>query len=236
MNNRFLIALVVCVLGLVGIYIATSKKEPSSNNGSSSKTSMLSNNVLGENAKGVVLLEYGDFQCPACAGYHPIIKQVVEKYNKDIKFQFRNFPLQQIHQNARAASRTAEAAGKQGKYWEMHDILYEQQESWAQSTAVNTIFEGYATQLDLNIDKFKSDFSSSAVNETINADFAEGQKQGVDSTPTFFLQGKKVEDPPRDVEGWSKLLDQAIKDAEAKKQSSAYPTIFYRSNVEIIFS
>lgn len=217
MNKRFLITLLVCVLALVGIYIATSKKDSGSTDKSSS-TGTLSNNVTGSNNKGVVLVEYGDFQCPACAGYHPIIKEVVEKYNDDIKFQFRNFPLQQIHQNARAAARTAEAAGKQGKYWEMHDLLYEQQKSWEQSTAVNTIFEGYATQLGLDLAKFKTDFSSSAVNETINADFAEGTKLGVDSTPTFFLQGKKIEDPPRDVAGWNKLIDQAIKDASTNAQ------------------
>jgi protein-disulfide isomerase len=218
MNKRFLITLLVCVLALVGIYIATSKKDSGSTDSTGSKSGSLSNNVLGSNNKGVVLVEYGDFQCPACAGYHPIIKEVVEKYNDDIKFQFRNFPLQQIHQNARAAARTAEAAGLQGKYWEMHDLLYEQQQSWEQSTAVNTIFEGYASQLGLDLAKFKTDFSSSAVNETINADFAEGTKLGVDSTPTFFLQGKKIEDPPRDVAGWNKLIDQAIKEASAKNQ------------------
>lgn len=219
MSKRFLIVLLVCVLALVGVYILTSKNDSSSKDKPSTDSkSTLSNNTLGENSKGVLLEEFGDFQCPACAGYHPIIKQVTEKYNKDIKFQFRNFPLQQIHQNARAAARTAEAAGKQGKYWEMHDILYEQQQSWGQSTAVNTIFEGYATQLGLDLTKFKSDFGSATINETINADFDEGQRLGVNSTPTFFLQGKKLDEPPRDVEGWSKLLDQAIKDAEAKKQ------------------
>lgn len=173
---------------------------------------------MGANSKGVVLVEYGDFQCPACGAYFPIVKEVVEKYKNDIQFQFRNFPLQQIHPNARAAARTAEAAGKQNKYWEMHDLLYEQQKTWEQSTAVNTIFEGYAKQLGLDVAKFKTDFASSAVNETINADLAEGQRLGVNSTPTFFLQGKKIEDSPRDVEGFSKLIDQAIKDASANKQ------------------
>ena len=218
MNKRFLITLLVCVLALVGIYIATSKKDSGSTDKSGSTSGSLSNNVIGSNNKGVVLVEYGDFQCPACGGYHPIIKQVVDKYQNDIKFQFRNFPLQQIHQNARAAARTAEAAGKQGKYWEMHNLLYEQQQSWENSTAVNTIFEGYASQLGLDLAKFKTDFASTAVNETINADFAEGTRLGVDSTPTFFLQGKKLDNPPRDVEGWSKLLDQAIKDASTNKQ------------------
>jgi protein-disulfide isomerase len=219
MNKRFLIVLLVCVLALIGVYVATSKKDPGSadKNGSGSSVS-LSNNVMGANTKGVTLVEYGDFQCPACGAYHPIVKEVVEKYKNDIQFQFRNFPLQQIHPNARAAARTAEAAGKQGKYWEMHNLLYEQQKSWEQSTAVNTIFEGYAQQLGLNLEKFKTDFASSSVNETINADFAEGQRLGVEATPTFFLQGKKIENSPRDVEGFSKLIDEAIKQAQTQKQ------------------
>ena len=218
MNKRFLIVLLVCVLGLIGVYVATSKKDTNTSGKSDSSNSKLSNNVMGANAKGVVLVEYGDFQCPACGAYFPIVKEVVDKYKNDIQFQFRNFPLQQIHPNARAAARAADAAAKQNKYWEMHDLLYEQQKTWEQSTAVNTIFEGYAKQLGLDIAKFKTDFASSAVNETINADLAEGQRLGVNSTPTFFLQGKKIEDSPRDVEGFSKLIDQAIKEAQAKKQ------------------
>ncbi|MEI6480929.1 MAG: thioredoxin domain-containing protein [Candidatus Saccharibacteria bacterium] len=215
MSKRFLVILAVCVLGLVGIYVATSKKDVAapSSNGSSSK-SKLSNNVIGKNSKGVQLTEYGDFQCPACGAYHPIVKQVVEKYKNEIQFQFRNFPLQAIHQNARSGARAAEAAARQNKYWEMHDLLYEQQDSWKDSKSPNVIFEGYASQLGLNIAKFKTDFASTEINEMINADFAEGTRLGVDSTPSFFLQGKKITEAPRDVEGFSKLIDQAIKNAK----------------------
>ncbi|MCX6727334.1 MAG: thioredoxin domain-containing protein [Candidatus Saccharibacteria bacterium] len=215
MSKRFLVILAVCVLGLVGIYVATSKKAdaPTSKTGSSS-TSKLSNNVIGKNTKGVQLTEYGDFQCPACGAYHPIVKQVVEKYKNEIQFQFRNFPLQQLHKNARSSARAAEAAAKQNKYWEMHDLLYEQQDAWKDSTTPNVIFEGYASQLGLNTAKFKTDFASTEVNEIINADYAEGTRLEINSTPTFFLQGKKITQSPRDVEGFSKLIDQAIKDAK----------------------
>ena len=105
----------VCVLGLIGIFALTSKKDDGSTSKGGNNGAALSNNVIGANKMGVTLVEYGDFQCPACGGYHPIVKELVEKYKDDIQFQFRNFPLQQIHQNARAAARTAEAAGKQGK-------------------------------------------------------------------------------------------------------------------------
>jgi protein-disulfide isomerase len=212
MSKNFIITLAVAILGLFGIYFFTSnnstnKSTPSTN------TSKLSNNVIGENKKNVVLVEYGDYQCPACAAYYPIIKQLVEEYKTDIQFQFRNFPLQQIHQNARAAARAAEAAGKQNKFWEMHDILYEQQSAWEQSTSANVIFEQYAKQLGLNVETFKTDFASNEVNEIINADFNEGTRLGVESTPTFFLQGKKLDNPPRDLDGWKKLINEQITSA-----------------------
>jgi protein-disulfide isomerase len=167
---------------------------------------------MGDNTKKVTLVEYGDYQCPACGAYYPIVKQITDKYSKDIQFQFRNFPLSQIHQNARAGARAAEAAAKQNKYWEMHDLLYEQQKSWESSTNVAAIFETYATQLGLNMTKYKADFGSNEVNDIINADYAEGVRLGVDSTPSFFLQGKKIENP-QSLDAFSKLIDDAIKKA-----------------------
>ena len=209
MNKNFIITLVVVVLGLFGIFAITSKKDEKKNTTAGNSAS-LSNHVIGENKKNVTLVEYGDYQCPACAGYHPLIKQLVETYKSDIQFQFRNFPLQQIHQNARAAARAAEAAGKQDKFWEMHDLLYEQQSTWQDSTAANTIFEQYAKQLGLNVDQYNKDFASSEVNAIITADFNEGTRLGVESTPTFFLQGKNLDNPPRDLDGWKKLIDEQI--------------------------
>lgn len=212
MSKQFLIAIVVSVLALFGIYALTSNKDEAKTT-SNTSTSQLSNNVTGKNAKKVSLVEYGDFQCPACGQYHPLVKQLIEKYNNDIQFQFRNYPLQQIHPNARAASRAAEAAAKQNKYWEMHDLLYEQQDSWNSSSAANTVFEAYAGQLGLNVAKFKTDFASSEVNSIITADFNEGTKLGVTSTPTFFLQGKKIENP-QTLDEFSKLIDEAIKNSK----------------------
>lgn len=214
MSKQFLAILAIIILGFIGVFTVTQKK--SSNNGSSNgNSSQLSNHVIGENQKGVVLVEYGDYQCPACGQFYPLVKQVVEKYKTDIQFQFRNFPLQQIHPNARAGSRAAEAAAKQNKFWEMHDTLYEQQKSWVSLTDVTPAFEAYAQQLGLDVAKFKTDFASTEVNDIINADYAEGTRLGVEGTPTFFLQGKKIDPNPTDVAGFSKLIDEAI---AAKKQ------------------
>jgi len=214
MSKNFIITLAVVILGLFGVFYLTSKNDTKKSTPSST-TANVSNHVIGENKKNVVLVEYGDYQCPACGAYFPLIKQVVEANKADIQFQFRNFPLQQIHKNARAASRAAEAAAKQGKFWEMHDLLYGQQSSWEQSSAVNTIFEQYAKQLGLNVDQYKKDFASNEVNDIINADFNEGTRLGVESTPTFLLQGKKLDNPPRDLDGWNKLINEQI--AASKK-------------------
>lgn len=212
MDKRFAGILVACVVVLGIVFVFTNKKSAAPSSGSGSK---LSNHIIGENAKGVNLTEYGDFQCPYCGQYYPIVKQVVEKYKADIAFQFRHFPLSQ-HQNARAAARAAEAAAKQNKFWEMYDMLYQQQSSWENSQSPMTVFESYAQQLSLNMAQFKKDYASSEVNDIINADYAEGVRLGVDSTPSFFLQGKKLDPAPKDVDGFSKVIDQAIKDASKK--------------------
>ncbi len=212
MDKRFAMILAAIVVVLGGVFWFTKDKSTTKTTGNNS-TASLSNHVIGGNAKKVNLTEYGDFQCPACGAYHPVIKQVIEKYKNDIVFQFRNFPLTSLHQNARAAARAAEAADKQGKYWEMHDLLYEQQKSWETTGNASSVFEGYAAQLGLNIETYKKDYASNEVNDVINADYNEGQKLNITGTPTFFLQGKKIEDTPRDLDGFSKLIDQAIKDA-----------------------
>lgn len=167
------------------------------------------NHITGKGSTGVVLVEYGDYQCPFCGQYHPLVKQVQEKYNDQITFQFRNLPLIQIHQNAFAAARAAEAADLQGKFWEMHDMLYENQQSWSSSPKALSVFEGYAKKLGMNVDQFKKDFSSSAVNERINADVVEFDKTKQEkSTPTFFLNGKKI--APKSLDEFSKAIDEAI--------------------------
>jgi protein-disulfide isomerase len=208
MNNRFvaiIIALVVAFLGI--IYVSKDKKAdaPSSNNQSIKATE----HKQGEGNKGVTLIEYGDFECPACAAYYPLVKQVKEKYKDDITFQFRHFPLVQIHRNAMAAHRAAEAAGKQGKFFEMHDMLYERQQAWKSDTNATATFEGYAKELGLDVEQFKREAASGEINDIINADIKEGQAVDATSTPTFVINGKKIENP-RDLEGFFKLIDDAI--------------------------
>ena len=211
MSKRFLGILVIIVLALGVVYWSTNRKsDKGSASSSSSSSSQLSSHILGKGTTGVTLVEYGDYQCPYCGQYYPLIKSVTDKYQDQIAFQFRNFPLSQVHQNAFAGARAAEAAGLQNKYWEMHDLLYEQQNSWQGSTNVEPVFEQYATELGLNLTKFKTDYASSAVNNVINADESEGTKLGVQGTPTFFLQGKQLNPSPTTAAGFEKLIDATI--------------------------
>jgi protein-disulfide isomerase len=171
---------------------------------------------LGENKAGVTLTEYGDFQCPACKSYFPVVEQVVEKHKADIKFQFKHFPLVQIHQHAFESARAAEAADKQGKFFDMYKVLYENQTDWSSQSDPLPTFTGYAKQLGLDVTKFQSDYASGEINDIINADYQEAVGLGATSTPTFVLNGKRIETNPDSAEAFEKLIADAV--AAAKKQ------------------
>lgn len=212
MNKRFVIILAVLVLGFVSLLLLGRRDPESSNKTGGSTKSQPSNHVLGEGETGVTLTEFGDLQCPACAQYHPVVKQIVADYGDKIKFRFRHFPLQSIHQNALISSRAAEAAGLQGKFFEMHDMLYQTQTTWAEEANPTQIFESYAQQLGLNLDQFQKDMRSDRVNRIVKADLSEANDKGYSSTPTFEINGKQIQ-TPRDMEGFKKLIDDAIKKA-----------------------
>lgn len=209
MGSRFGVILAAFVAIFVGILIfnGNDAKAPKDSNGNPIQAT---NHVRGEGKKKVTLIEYGDFECPACGGYYPIVEQLFEKYKDDITFQFRNFPLVQIHRHAMLAHRSAEAAGNQNKFWEMYNLLYQNQTTWSGTSDPGTTFRAYAESLGLDMKKYEADVKSAATNDIINADIAAGQKLGATSTPTFILDGKKI-DNPRDLEAFSKLIDEAIK-------------------------
>ena len=209
MSNRFLIIIIAIIIGFFGFFFLI-KKKSTNNSHTSSSTAQASNHVEGENKAGVTLTEFGDYQCPACKAYYPVVKQVVEKHKADIQFQFKNFPLVQIHAHAFEGARAAEAASKQGKFWEMHDLLYENQDTWTAGTDPLTTFVSYAASLGLNTDQFKSDYASPAINDIINADQQQGVDIGANSTPTFVLNGKKIDQNPSSADAFDKLIADAI--------------------------
>lgn len=158
----------------------------------------------------VTLVEFGDFQCPACGAYEPIVRQVTGANSADLKIVFKHFPLVQIHQNALLSAKASEAAGLQGKFWEMHDMLYDKQGEWANNLNSRDIFNGYAQALGLDMQKFAQDIDSQQVQDKILNEYKEGVSLGVQGTPTFFVNGKKIENPGS-VEEFNKIISEAAK-------------------------
>jgi len=141
----------------------------------------------------VTLVEFGDFQCPACAVSYPIVEQILKDYDGKIKFVFREFPLPaNVHPNSQIAAEAAEAAGAQGKFFEMYKALYENQKEWGGDKNPMQFFEKYAKEIGLDIDKFKSDIETKKYESRVQKDLSDGQSLGVNSTPTFFINNEKI--------------------------------------------
>lgn len=211
MSKGFLGVIAAVIIIFVGIVAFSGKSNSPSSNSSKNSSTQLSQHIRGQGTSGVTLVEYGDFQCPYCQQYESTIESVVSHFGDQIKFQFRNFPLTSLHPNAFAAARAAEAADKQGKYWDMHDLLYNQinWQNWTEASNPNPMFENYAKELGLNVDQFKKDFSSSQVNAIINADMNEGNRLNITGTPTFYINGKKT-DLPNDASSIEKTIQKEI--------------------------
>lgn len=134
----------------------------------------------------VELVEYGDYQCPYCGMAYPIIKALQQKFGKDLRFVFRNFPLSKIHPQAKMAAVAAEAAGYQNKFWAMHDIIFENQRDLRTSSLIE-----YANRIGLNVVQFTSDLTNHALVKKVEDDFESGLRSGVNGTPGFFINGQK---------------------------------------------
>lgn len=148
--------------------------------------------VLGNPDAGVVLVEYSDFQCPACAQFAPAVKQVLDNYGDQIRFEYKHFPLVSIHPFAVPAARAAEAAGQQGEFFAMHDLLFENQSTWSNSSNPNVFFNQYAEEIGLDMDLFKQHMRASLITDKINNEFAEARERGFTGTPTFTLDGERM--------------------------------------------
>lgn len=164
--------------------------------------------VQGSASAKVVLIEYSDFQCPACGAYYPIVKQLGQTFSDELAIVYRHFPLRSIHKNADIAARAAEASGKQDKFFEIHDLLFEQQEAWSDLIDPTETFVGYATKLGLDLERFRNDLRSDSTKDRVNRDYQSGIAARVQGTPTFFLNGKKINNP-RSFEEFRKLIESA---------------------------
>jgi len=149
--------------------------------------------VAGNATASTTLIEYSDFECPACAVAEPVAQSLRREFGSRVRFVYRYFPLAQ-HPVSGPSAQAAEAAGKQGKFWEMHDMLFAGQREWAGNpNGATETFTRYATSLNLAVARFKTDLESADIKQKIADQSAEGTRAGVDSTPTFFLNGKKLQ-------------------------------------------
>ncbi len=142
----------------------------------------------------VVLVEFGDYQCPSCGAAYPVLKnEILPQFNNKIRFVFKNFPLTQIHKNAMAGANAAEAAGAQGKYWEMHDALYEHQTEWSTASDPTPFFAQYASNLGLDSNRLVSEVKAQKYKDVIQKDMDLGNDLKVQGTPTFYVNGTLVD-------------------------------------------
>jgi protein-disulfide isomerase len=167
----------------------------------------------GNEAAQITLVEFADFQCPACKAYKGLVAQVLadSEVGPQVKLLFKHFPLS-MHKNAIAAAKASEAAGIQGKFWEYHDLLYEKQEEWAELSALDAekMFVGYADALKLDKAKFELDMESDVLAEKVTSQVSEGASAGVLGTPSFFINGEKI-DNPQSLDDFKKIILQKSK-------------------------
>ena len=144
--------------------------------------------IQGPSDAAVTLLEYGDYECPYCGAAYPIIKQVQETMGERLRFVFRNFPITTAHPHAEQAAEAAEAAAAQGKFWPMHDLLYENQQRLETDDLVD-----YAGRLGLDVERFRRELDDHTHAARVREDFMSGVRSGVNGTPTFYIDGTRYE-------------------------------------------
>ncbi|MBI3980783.1 DsbA family protein [Candidatus Microgenomates bacterium] len=188
------VATILIVLG--GALFLNGKNSPTANSLKVDEKLLVKNDSIKISSPSAqaTLVEFSDFQCPACGAYHPVIKQLLEEFSGKINFVYRHFPLDQ-HRNALPAAYASEAANEQSKFWEMYDLLFEKQDLWSSANNPEEIFSQYADTLGLDKERFKKDFSSQKTKQKVANDRLDGQTAGVNSTPTFFLSGVKLTNP-----------------------------------------
>ena len=160
-----------------------------------------------------VLVEFGDFQCPSCAVARLKVDNVLKKFEKDLKVVFKQYPMSNIHRNAMVAAQASESAGKQLKFWEMYELLFARQNEWVNVPDAMTFFLKYATELQLDVEKFRQDMLDGGIRNKIFRDLLEGQVAQVRSVPTFFLNSRMMEGVKSDAE-FEELIALAIRTAQ----------------------
>ena len=187
MKNPWIVIGVIVLVLILGSVIYSNSVGSNNNEG----VDISKNYIKGNPDAQISLVEYSDFQCPACAAFQPVLTDVMNQFGNDIKFEYKHFPLP-MHPLALPAARAAEAAGQQGKFYEFHDLLFEKQKTWTKSPNPNALFVQYAEELGLDVKKFRQHMDASLLSDKIEADKKAGDELGITGTPTFYLNGEKM--------------------------------------------
>ncbi|MBI2018117.1 DsbA family protein [Candidatus Daviesbacteria bacterium] len=203
--------IIVSTIALAVLFLKSVEQEKENKNLVTTQVDLVSDSdwIKGKREARVSLIEYSDLQCPACKVYYPLVKRIVEEFDDSITFAYRHFPLRSIHFNSQLASQALEAAGKQGKFWQMHDLLFDLQEEWAKVQDPRSLFEKYAQNLGLDLAQFKKDLESNQVRDEVEKDYQSAVKAGVNATPTFFINGQKIQNP-KNLEEFKSIIQKGI--------------------------
>ncbi|MEK9167382.1 MAG: thioredoxin domain-containing protein [Patescibacteria group bacterium] len=204
-DSKFFLGVVIAAVLVIGGFVSFSGKESSAVTLGSIDDS--NGHKLGPDSAAVKIVEFGDFQCPACASAAENFEKVQANNSDSVQIIFRHFPLPN-HQNGLNSSLAAEAAGRQNKFWPMLDLLYINQRQWESLDNPLNTFLNYAKELDLNPEQFKKDYQNPEVKKAVEDDRDYGLSLGVDSTPTFYVNKVKYTGG-RTLEDWQKLIDSA---------------------------
>jgi len=213
MSNKTkpLIVILVAVVAAAGLAVYWSRQGSASGPGSNASIAANAGggHIRGKASAPVTLVEFGDYQCPACGYYHPIVEELLRRYPDKVKLEFHHYPLIQMHPYALPAAKAAEAAGDQGKFWEMHDLIYKNQPLWSRSPNPEAQFLAYAADLGLDANKFMRDMKSPDIERRILEDIQRGTNAKVASTPTFIVNGRALDPQPSGVDDFAAAIDAA---------------------------
>ena len=213
--KRYLPFLIVALVALItvgaGVALYRTHRLPTPTAAKDSGASAL--HTRGDPKALVTLEEFGDFECPPCAKMSEALHQIEKEYGSRLRVIFRQFPLAS-HPHARAAAIASEAAHLQGKFWEMHDLLYEKQAQWSKSVDVPSLFHSFAGTLGLDVERFKKDMQSPELEARVTADQEHGRSRGVKSTPTIFINDTALPPTSTNPPGVRAAIEAALKEKQ----------------------
>lgn len=215
--SALIAALAIGVLSL--FYFTQTPKQPDTTPPMPVDAMQSSDHIAGNKESKTALIEYSDFQCPACGAYYQMVKQLQNELGDQFAFIYRHFPLPQ-HKNAEIAAQSSEAAAKQGKFWEMHDKIFENQSGWSDLSLKDAekSFETYAESLGLDITQFKADANSAETKKKILDDKKSGERASVNATPSFFLNSALIS--PKNYDEFKQLILQSTGGGTAKSETT----------------